>query len=126
MRTTLREATFTPPLALRQLAQITDFDLFITTTFDTLLEQAINGERFQGAQSTEIIAYSPNRVADLPTERERLQRPVVYHLLGRLSASPTYVISDEDMLEFFCAPPSEHLTPDKLFHEVEPTHLLPI
>jgi len=42
MRSVLREATFAPPIALRQLAQITDFDLFVTTTFDSLLEQAIN------------------------------------------------------------------------------------
>ena len=124
LRSVLRDANFAPPLALRQLAQINDFDLFITTTFDPLLEQAINSERFGGAQSTEVIAYAPNRVADLPAERERLQRPVVYHLLGRLSASPTYVISDEDMLEFMCALQSEHLTPEKLFHELEHNHLL--
>jgi hypothetical protein len=124
LRSVLRDANFAPPLALRQLAQITDFDLFITTTFDPLLEQAINNERFGGAQSTEVIAYTPNRVADLPAERVRLQRPVVYHLLGRLSASPTYVISDEDMLEFMCALQSEHLTPEKLFHELEHNHLL--
>jgi hypothetical protein len=124
LRSVLRDANFTPPLALRQLAQITDFDLFVTTTFDTLLEQAINDERFGGAQSTEVIAYAPNRVADLPSEREKLQRPVVYHLLGRLSASPTYVISDEDTLEFMCALQSEHLTPEKLFHELEHNHLL--
>jgi len=124
VRSILRDANFAPPLALRQLAQITDFDLFVTTTFDPLLEQAINGERFQGAQSTEVIAYTPNRVTDLPSEREKLQRPVIYHLLGRLSASPTYVISDEDTLEFVCALQSEHLTPEKLFHELEHNHLL--
>src|SRR5437867_9719552 len=92
VRSIFRDANFVPPLALRQLAQITDFDLFVTTTFDPLLEQAINLERFQGAQSAEVIAYAPNRVIDLPSEKEKLQRPVVYHLLGRLSASPTYVI----------------------------------
>ena len=113
LRSILRDANFAPPLALRQLAQITDFDLFVTTTFDPLLEQALNAERFEGAQSTEVIAYSPNRVADLPSEREKLQRPVIYHLLGRLSASPTYVISDEDTLEFICAR-KRHLTPEKL------------
>jgi hypothetical protein len=126
LRTIMRESNFTPPLALRQLAQITDFDLFVSTTFDPLLEQAVNAERFSGAQTTEVIAYAPNRVADLPVERDRLQRPVVYHLLGRLSASPTYVISDEDMLEFVCALQSEHLTPGKLFHELEHSHLLVI
>jgi hypothetical protein len=124
LRTILREANFVPPHALRQLAQITDFDLYVTTTFDPLLEQAINDERFHGAQSTEVIAYAPNRVADLTTERDRMQRPVIYHLLGRLSASPTYVISDEDTLEFVCALQSEHLTPEKLFHELEHNHLL--
>ena len=124
MRSILREIDFPPPAALRKLAQITDFDLFVTTTFDQYLEQAINAERFQGAQSTEVIAYAPNRVADLPSERENLQRPVVYHLLGRCSASPTYVISDEDTLEFVCALQSEHLTPEKLFHELEHNHLL--
>jgi len=124
LRSLLRDANFAPPLALRRLAQITDFDLFVTTTFDPLLEQAINAERFGGAQSTEVIAYAPNRVADLPAEREALQRPVVYHLLGRLSASPTYVISDEDTLEFICALQSEHLTPEKLFHALEHNHLL--
>jgi len=124
LRSIFRDANFAPPLALRQLAQISDFDLFVTTTFDPLLEQAINAERFAGAQSTEVIAYAPNRVADLPAEREKLTRPVIYHLLGRLSASPTYVISDEDTLEFICALQSEHLTPEKLFHELEHNHLL--
>ena len=124
VRSILRDAGFRPPKALRQLAQITDFDLFVTTTFDPLLEQAINDERFAGAQSTEVVAYSPNRVSDLPAEREQLQRPVVYHLMGRLSASPTYVISDEDTLEFICALQSEHLTPERLFHELEHNHLL--
>jgi len=124
LRSILRDASFAPPLALRQLAQITDFDLYVTTTFDPLLEQAINSERFQGAQTAEVIAYAPNRIADLPAERDKLQRPVVYHLLGRVSASPTYVISDEDTLEFICALQSEHLTPEKLFHELEHNHLL--
>ncbi len=124
MRAILRDTNFAPPKALRQLAEITDFDLFVSTTFDTFLEQAINETRFAGAQSTEVVSYAPNRVADLPGEREQLQRPVVYHLLGRVSASPTYVISDEDVLEFVCALQSEHLTPEKLFYELEHSHLL--
>ena len=126
LRTIMREANFQPPVALRQLAEITDFDLFVSMTFDPLLEQAINDVRFGGAQSTEVLSYAPNRVADLTAERENLERPVVYHLLGRLSASPTYVVSDEDMLEFVCALQSEHLTPEKLFHELEHNHLLVI
>ena len=124
LRSIMREVQFEPPLALRQLAQITDFDLFVTTTFDPLLEHAVNLERYGGQTTADVIAYAPNRVADLPVERSQLQRTVVYHLLGRLSASPTYVVSDEDMLEFICALQSEHLTPEKLFHELEHSHLL--
>ena len=124
LRGVLRDTAFAPPPALAQLAQITDFDLFVTTTFDPLLEQAINAERFGGAPHTEVLAYAPNRVNDLPSERERLERPVVYHLLGRVSASPTYVLSDEDLLEFICGLQSEHLAPEKLFHELEHSHLL--
>ncbi|MBS0192797.1 MAG: toll/interleukin-1 receptor domain-containing protein [Proteobacteria bacterium] len=124
LRSIMREVDFEPPQALLQLAQITDFDLFVTTTFDPLLEKAVNRERYGGQPSSEVIAYAPNRVADLPSERSQLQRTVVYHLLGRLSASPTYVLSDEDMLEFICALQSEHLTPEKLFHELEHNHLL--
>lgn len=124
LRSILREVEFEPPLALRQLAQVTDFDLFVTTTFDPLLERAVNLERHGGQPMADVIAYAPNRVVDLPTERSQLQRTVVYHLLGRLSASPTYVVSDEDMLEFICALQSEHLTPEKLFHELEHSHLL--
>jgi hypothetical protein len=124
LRGIIKDAAFEPPLALRRLAAIPEFDVFVTTTFDPLLEAAVNLERFSGASSTEVLAYSPNRVADLPAERDRLQRPVVYHLFGRLSASPTYVISDEDLLEFICALQSEHLAPEKLFHELEHNHLL--
>jgi hypothetical protein len=124
LRSIMREVQLLPPPALRQLAQITDFDLFVTTTFDPLLELAVNAERFGNEALAEVIAYAPNRVADLPGERSQLKRPVVYHLFGRLSASPTYVISDEDMLEYICALQSEHLTPEKLFHELEQNHLL--
>ncbi len=124
LRGIIKDAAFEPPQALRRLAAITDFDLFVSTTFDPLLESAVNLERFGGGASTDVLSYAPNRVADLPTERDRLQRPVVYHLFGRLSASPTYVISDEDLLEFICALQSEHLAPEKLFHELEHSHLL--
>src|ERR1700678_3830472 len=124
LRGIIKDANFEPPRALRQLAAITDFDLYVSTTFDPLLEMAINLERFNGTPGTEVLAYAPNRVVDLPCERDRLQRPVVYQLFGKLSASPTYVISDDDLLEFICALQSEHLVPEKLFHELEHNHLL--
>ena len=124
LRSIIKDAGFEPPPALRHLAAISDFDLFVSTTCDSLLESAINLERFSGSPTTEVLSYAPNRVVDLPVEREHLQRPLVYHLFGKLSASPTYVISDEDLLEFICALQSEHLVPEKLFYELEHNHLL--
>ncbi len=124
LRGIMKDAAFEPPLALKRLAAISDFDVYVSTTFDGLLEAALNNVRFAGAPSTDVLSYAPNRVVDLPSERDRLTRPVVYHLFGKLSASPTYVISDEDMLEFICALQNEHLAPEKLFHELEHNHLL--
>ncbi len=126
LRGVLKDLDVEPPAALRQLAAITDFDLFVSTTFDSLLETAINIARFEGAHSTEALSYAPNRVTDLPAERERLTRPTVYHLFGKVSASPTYVISDEDLLEYLCALQNEHLAPERLFYELEHNHLLVI
>ncbi len=124
IRTILRETTFSPPKALQQLAEITDFDLYVSTTFDPLLEDAINRARFAGQGNTDVLTYAPNKVNDIPTERDRLTRPLVYHLMGRLSASPTYVISEEDTLEFVCALQSENYRPERLFAELEHNHLL--
>ena len=42
IRAILREAPFAPPQSLRQLAEISHFDLFITTTVDSLMEKALN------------------------------------------------------------------------------------
>jgi len=124
IRSIMREATFAPPHALTKLAEITDFTLYVSTTFDSLLEDAINAMRYGGLRNTEVAAYTPSKLVDLPTDRELLTRPFVYHLLGRLSASPTYVISDEDVLEFVCALQSRHYAPEKLFGELEHSHLL--
>ncbi len=124
IRTIMRETTFAPPAALVKLAEITDFDLYLSTTFDSLLEEALNLARFAGTKNTDVVAYAPSKLVDLPSTREKLPRPLVYHLMGRLSASPTYVISDEDVLECVCALQTAHYTPQKLFNELEQNHLL--
>jgi len=124
IRTIMRESSFAPPPALLKLAEIADFDLYLTTTFDSLLEDALNAARFGGVRSTDVVAYTPSKLVDLPAAREKLPRPLVYHLMGRLSASPTYVISDEDVLECVCALQTAHYTPQKLFNELEQNHLL--
>lgn len=124
IRDILRESHFVVPEPLRQLAAITDFNLYVTITFDSLLEQAINEVRHNGETCTEVVAYAPNRVVDLASEKERLSRPTIYHLLGRLSAQPFYAVSEEDVLEFVCKLQSPNFCPEKLSNELENNHLL--
>src|SRR5258706_1869627 len=45
----LRQAKFQPPAPLPQLAEITHFTLFVTTTFDPPLADALNIVRFGAA-----------------------------------------------------------------------------
>ncbi len=100
LRTVMKEVK--PPTLepLRKLARIRHLNLYVSTTFDPLLEQALNEERFAGAAKTQSLAYAPNNVQDLPSTMEQLNRPVVFQLLGRLSASPDCAITEEDTLEF--------------------------
>jgi len=120
----MKEANFEPSKPLRQLAEISDFNLFVSTTFDSLLEKAINQVRFGGSPGTSSISYSPKRVDDLPSSKEKLTRPTVYYLMGKLSATGNYVISDEDLLEYVCDLQSPARRPERLLDELKKNHLL--
>jgi hypothetical protein len=120
----MKEANFRPSRPLLQLAEITDLNLFVSTTFDSLLERAIDEVRFGGTAGTVSIAYSPKKVDDLPSSKEKLPKPTVYHLMGKLSATGSYVISDEDLLEYVCDLQSPSRRPERLFDELKKNHLL--
>jgi TIR domain/SIR2-like domain len=118
----MREAKFPVPEALQQLAGITDFNLYVTTTFDSLLGQALASAR--PGIVPETIAYSPGKVPDLPAPKEDLTRPTVYQLFGRVAPSGGYAVSDEDVLEFVCKLQSTDYAPQKLFRALAGNHLL--
>jgi hypothetical protein len=120
----MKGTTFQPSKALRQLAEITDFNLFVSTTFDSLLEKAINEVRFGNMPGAMSISYSPRKVDDLPSSKDKLTRPTVYHLMGKLSATGSYVVSDEDLLEYLCDLQSSARRPDRLFDELKKNNLL--
>ncbi len=120
----MKETELRPSRALLQLAEITDFKLFVTTTFDTLLEKALEQIRFPGAGQPDSIAYSPKKVHDLPAAKEELTKPTVYHLMGKLSPIGDYVISEEDLLERVCELQSDNRRPHALFDELKKNHLL--
>jgi hypothetical protein len=110
--------TFPIPEPLLQLARIRPFKLFVTTTFGPMLEAALNEVRFGGQPRTRVFAYSPAAVQDLDQPLETMDRPVVFHLFGRLSAVPDYAVTDEDTLEFVHSLQSESRRPNLLLDEL--------
>lgn len=115
------------PQPLRQLAQITDFCLLLSTTSDRLLADAMDAERFDGAAGTLRLAFyprAPRERRDLPRPLEEIRQPVVFQLFGEVAASPDYVVTDEDVLEFVCALHGEKAQPSELFRALRESHLL--
>lgn len=113
-----------PPEALRQLAGITDFDLFVSLSFDLLLVKALNDERFGGAPRTLHRAYARNRDADIPDEPDP-EVPVVFSLFGRHAITPQdFVVTDEDLLEFICALQSPDRRPSRLFDRLASSNII--
>ncbi len=103
-----------PSAALQNIAAITDFKLLVTTTPDDLLERALNEKRFGGKRRTTVMSFQLDKKdigkRDLPSTYERGhtspdQTPVVFHLFGSLvnERVDQFVISDDDLLEFFHA-----------------------
>jgi hypothetical protein len=115
----LRNAALPPPEPLRALASIPGFNLLVSLTFDSLLADA-----FGTPQQIQQIAYSPSTVRDLPAPKKELRQPVVFHLLGKASASPDFAICDEDLLEFLHGLQDRQRQPKTLFDELRGNHLL--
>ena len=126
IRDILLKARLAPPKPLLELARIRHFNLFVSTTFDTLLEDAINQVRFGGKRETQAIAYSHKKPRDLDCPCEQLRRPVVFQLLGAVSTTDDYVICEEDLLEFIHCLQSEteDRSPPLLFDALKESHLL--
>jgi hypothetical protein len=116
--------SFPIPPPLLQLAEIRPLKLFVTTTLDPLLQQALDQVRFGGEPRTRVFAFSPNAVQDLDEAVTDMDRPAVFHLFGRLSAVPEYAVTEEDTLEIVHALQSESRRPNRLFDELDRRQLL--
>jgi hypothetical protein len=106
------------PEPLLQLASIKPFKLFVTTTFDSLLTRALNQTRFAGRPETRLAVYAPNEVQDLPRDFRIDSAPFVYYLLGKLSATPSYAVTQEDLVEFFHSLQDDSRRPPALFDQL--------
>lgn len=89
---------------LRDLARVSGFKVFVTTTPDDLLTRAIDAERHGGTAKTDQIVFAPKlasgTLSDLPETVSSAYTAVCY-LFGKASPSPfVFAIHDEDTLEF--------------------------
>src|SRR5439155_6973209 len=74
----LRDECPEPGTALRELASISAFNFFLTTTFDPLLENALNAERYGGQRLTQTLSFFPEAaLKDLPVRKSALSRATV-------------------------------------------------
>jgi len=119
-----RQLPFAPPEPLRKLAGIRNFDLFVTTTFDSLLARAIDEIRHDGKPVTESISFNAQGVVDLEHTKSEIERPVIFHLLGKAGAGPCYAITEEDVLEWITKLQSNNYSPPNLGFEMKHNHLL--
>jgi hypothetical protein len=96
-----------PPSTLLDLASITDFNLFISSSFDPLLVKAIKKarpgfiphRRGVGVGEANVLEYHYRKPVDVPTS---LTAPVTYHVLGSYETYPDFAVWEEDYLEFIC------------------------
>jgi hypothetical protein len=109
------------PKPLAQLANILAFRLFVTTTFDSLLDHALQEAR--PGTNIDVRSFSlrhqPNLEAPITASEV-----TIYHLFGTLGPVPDcYPLTQEDLIEFMFALRSE-IRPEKLYNELAEKSLL--
>lgn len=115
------------PESLRKLAQMEGLQIFISTTFDDLLEKALNQERFSGQSNTKVIPYWLKRVPSEAVIDAALRSgcPVVFKLFGSIDRPlDGYAVTESDYVEFMYSLQSRERRPERMFSELEDKHIL--
>lgn len=114
----IRRRPWPVPEALRKLAEITDFSLYVTTTIDHLIETALRDTRGEH-QHIDDIVFAPRGVKsriDLPNNFGPTSAPALYHLFG--SSSPvtdSFAGTEDDLIEYSWSLLDQQYSPDNLY-----------
>ncbi len=112
-----------PSDTLLALARITDFDLFVCSTFDSLLASALGLVRpgvFDAPR--DLLAFTPSTPVDIP---EPLTSPCVYHILGHYQRTyPEFAVWEEDYMEIICGLLEHQDVMERLFRQLKKRYLL--
>jgi hypothetical protein len=126
-----------PGAGLVDLAKITDFQLFICSTFDSMLVQALQTVRPGFLATQGVIRYhykgNPGRPGETPLSGNpaspcdlpaTFTGPVVYHILGDYQTQPDFAVWEEDYMEFICGLIQNRDTLKNLFQNLSGRNLL--
>jgi hypothetical protein len=112
------------PEPLQKLSAITHFDLFVSATFDGLLEQTLRETR--GGRTASAAYSEKSQVEDLPPDYAERCDSTVFQIFGKLNATGDYALTEEKLLEFTHRLQSRDLRPQNLFDVLRSKHLLMI
>lgn len=86
---------------LEKLAEITDFQFYITTAIDDLLLKAIAKQRNLPPGKIKVMNYSPRKLSSCPLENGEKPEVSVFHLCGSLGNVVETAVDEEEILEHF-------------------------
>lgn len=118
----LRTLDVPVPEPLKLLAQIPDFSLFVSTSYDAMLEQAIAQER--GVAPAVISFPASSDLSDLDDHLFTSHGGVVFQILGRASASAAFALTEGQVLEQMHDFMSSDTRPERLLDRLRESHLL--
>lgn len=109
--------------ALAQLARITDFDLFVASSFDPMLETALKSS----GSALNVVAYQSSSDDDIDNlqEAKAKGRRYLYYLFGKATIDNyDFAICDVEILRFLIKLQDKDYRPQRLFDELREKHLL--
>jgi len=95
-----QHAALPVPRGLADLAAIRDFDLFVTSTFDSFTTKALSAAR-PGWKSDDRgrAVFHPSSPVDVPAP---MPSTFLYHVLGAWDRRADFAVWEEDYMEFLC------------------------
>jgi hypothetical protein len=118
----LRSLNFEPAQPLRTLAEIAPFQLFVSTTVDTQMEEALAAVR--GCPPARASFPPSNDLLDFDEAAMKAQGSFVFHILGLVSASSDFAVTEGQMLEQMHHFMTADGRPQKLIARMQKSHLL--
>ena len=114
------------PEPLKKLARIDHFNLFVSTTPDSLLKRALDDVRYEGRSVSKELAYSPMaEVADIPDDCDptKQESPLIVQIFGSAKQAPDFVVTEDDLLKYVNSLQLPDNRPNNLFDALLPGSL---